>query len=377
MTNLFVRHSVTDFETWKSGFDDHGTVRREYGLTDVGLYRGADDPNDVTIILATDDVPRGEEFIASDDLRETMGASASCRRPTSGSRSRPDHDGNRHGEPNILSARGSARRPSSRRRPPVTSTARWTTSLRTWRRTSTPRSDGISTATRRCSRPSASTCRTGRLRRGPTPTQILSNETSALIRMVDTPELFGGELRILAAVDFADGKIVRWVDYWDSSSFDDDLYLQFRTPAEHFPTDLKDGDVATQATPDLVEPPRPRCRTPSPARMPRPRPRCSTPMSCSRTWRCVSRCSGGSRPWRISTGLSTTPRTVDRARCATSWAAATAAGSNGPRTPGRACRHHRDRTRRDGLVTRITSVYDSRQLAPDRSAALRAASFAP
>ncbi|HEY0518791.1 MAG TPA: hypothetical protein VGC84_04795 [Ilumatobacteraceae bacterium] len=33
-------------------------------------------------------------------------------------------------------------------------------------------------------------------------TGILSNETSALIHMVDTPELFGGELRILAAVDF-------------------------------------------------------------------------------------------------------------------------------------------------------------------------------
>ena len=47
-------------------------------------------------------------------------------------------------------------------------------------------------------------------------TRILSNETSALVHMVDTPELFGGELRILAAIDFADGKIVRWVDYWDS-----------------------------------------------------------------------------------------------------------------------------------------------------------------
>ena len=43
-------------------------------------------------------------------------------------------------------------------------------------------------------------------------TAILSNEHSALIHMVDTPELFGGELRILAAVDLADGKIVRWVD---------------------------------------------------------------------------------------------------------------------------------------------------------------------
>lgn len=83
-------------------------------------------------------------------------------------------------------------------------------------------------------------------------TGILAGETSALVRMTDTPELFGGELRILAAVDFADGKIVRWVDYWDSSSFDDALYDQFRTAAGSFPTELKEGQVATQAGPGLV-----------------------------------------------------------------------------------------------------------------------------
>lgn len=70
--------------------------------------------------------------------------------------------------------------------------------------------------------------------------------------MTDTPELFGGELRILAAVDFADGKIVRWVDYWDSSSFDDTLYEQFRTPADSFPRDFKESQVPTQAAPQLV-----------------------------------------------------------------------------------------------------------------------------
>jgi ketosteroid isomerase-like protein len=84
-------------------------------------------------------------------------------------------------------------------------------------------------------------------------TRILSGDTSALVHMVDTPELFGGELRILAAIDFADGKIVRWVDYWDSSAFDDALYAQFRTPADSFPMDLKDGQVPTVAAPELVE----------------------------------------------------------------------------------------------------------------------------
>ena len=73
MSNIFVRHPVTDYDAWKPGFDDHGTVRREYGLTDAGLYRGADDPNDVTIVMTTDDVARAQEFLASDDLRETMG----------------------------------------------------------------------------------------------------------------------------------------------------------------------------------------------------------------------------------------------------------------------------------------------------------------
>ncbi|MGH9188011.1 MAG: nuclear transport factor 2 family protein, partial [Acidimicrobiales bacterium] len=83
-------------------------------------------------------------------------------------------------------------------------------------------------------------------------TALFSNEHSALIHMVDTPELFGGELRILAAVDFADGKIVRWVDYWDATPFDADLYAQMRTPTGGFPTDLKDDVVITRATPELV-----------------------------------------------------------------------------------------------------------------------------
>ena len=82
--------------------------------------------------------------------------------------------------------------------------------------------------------------------------KILAGQESALVHMVDTPELFGGEIRFLTAVDFADGKIVRWVDYWDSSAFDAGLYAEFRTPAENFPSDLKDAQVATRAAAELV-----------------------------------------------------------------------------------------------------------------------------
>ena len=81
-------------------------------------------------------------------------------------------------------------------------------------------------------------------------TRVLANGDSALVHMVDTPELFGGELRVLAAIDLEDGRIVRWVDYWDASAFDPALYQQFRTPAEMFPRSL--GEVPTRADPALV-----------------------------------------------------------------------------------------------------------------------------
>ena len=77
--------------------------------------------------------------------------------------------------------------------------------------------------------------------------------TSALVHMTDTPELFGGELRILAALDFVDGKVVRWIDYWDGASFDGDLYAEFRTPAEAFPTDLRHEQVGSNAAPEIVQ----------------------------------------------------------------------------------------------------------------------------
>lgn len=72
MSTIFVRHQVADYDTWKPGYDDHQRTRREYGLTDAGLYRGVEEPNDVTIVLTTDDLARAREFLDSQDLKDTM-----------------------------------------------------------------------------------------------------------------------------------------------------------------------------------------------------------------------------------------------------------------------------------------------------------------
>ena len=79
------------------------------------------------------------------------------------------------------------------------------------------------------------------------PVRILGGPSSAVVAFTDTPELFGGELHLLGAVDLAEGKIVRWVDYWDSSGFERALFDSIRTPDDLFPTDFKDDAVAEGA----------------------------------------------------------------------------------------------------------------------------------
>lgn len=44
------------------------------------------------------------------------------------------------------------------------------------------------------------------------------------------------------------GKVVRWVDYWDSNTVPSELDTQFRTPAAKFPKDFKDAAVGEHAS---------------------------------------------------------------------------------------------------------------------------------
>lgn len=67
------------------------------------------------------------------------------------------------------------------------------------------------------------------------PIRILGDGGSAVVEFVDTRELFGGELHLLGSVDLEEGRIVRWVDVWDATSFDRDLFSQIATPDDAFP----------------------------------------------------------------------------------------------------------------------------------------------
>jgi hypothetical protein len=72
VSTIIIRHRVADFDAWKPVFDEHGSVRREHGLTDHAVLRDEDDPNVVTLLLGTDDTARAREFFGSEGLREAM-----------------------------------------------------------------------------------------------------------------------------------------------------------------------------------------------------------------------------------------------------------------------------------------------------------------
>ena len=72
MSHLFVRHTVENFDTWKSAYDEDAVNRQSFGLKEIALHRGAENANDVTAVFELESLARGREFAASDDLKETM-----------------------------------------------------------------------------------------------------------------------------------------------------------------------------------------------------------------------------------------------------------------------------------------------------------------
>ncbi|GAA3311174.1 hypothetical protein GCM10020295_80200 [Streptomyces cinereospinus] len=84
------------------------------------------------------------------------------------------------------------------------------------------------------------------------PVQLLGDTSAgAAIVMTNTPELFGGELRAIAIIDFLDDKVVRWIDYWDGRGFGADATVQLRVAADVFPDTLGVDTVTPRQDPAL------------------------------------------------------------------------------------------------------------------------------
>ena len=69
---VMVQHKVRDYDAWKSVFDEHQAVRTRHGATGHELYRGLEDPNEVTVVNQFPSLEQAQAFAADPSLREAM-----------------------------------------------------------------------------------------------------------------------------------------------------------------------------------------------------------------------------------------------------------------------------------------------------------------
>jgi quinol monooxygenase YgiN len=72
MATLFVRHKVSDYDSWKRVYDDFAPVRKERGVTGASVYRDASEPSTVIVTHQFNDLGSAKAFADSKELKEAM-----------------------------------------------------------------------------------------------------------------------------------------------------------------------------------------------------------------------------------------------------------------------------------------------------------------
>jgi quinol monooxygenase YgiN len=72
MAFQLVRHKVKDFAKWKPFYDQHGAARKAAGCKGARLFRTADNPNELVVLLEWDSVETAQKFAQSQDLRKIL-----------------------------------------------------------------------------------------------------------------------------------------------------------------------------------------------------------------------------------------------------------------------------------------------------------------
>lgn len=72
MANVLIRHSIEDYDAWKSAFDAHASTRMEFGSQGYRLFRSSEDPNELVMLFEWDSVENAHRFLEESDLRDVM-----------------------------------------------------------------------------------------------------------------------------------------------------------------------------------------------------------------------------------------------------------------------------------------------------------------
>jgi quinol monooxygenase YgiN len=78
---VIIRHKVANYRKWRAVFDAHGPARAVQGCQGVHVFRRADNPKELLVMLAWSDLGKARQFMVSEDLREMLAQAPVSDRP--------------------------------------------------------------------------------------------------------------------------------------------------------------------------------------------------------------------------------------------------------------------------------------------------------
>jgi hypothetical protein len=82
MTTMFVRHTISDYKTWRKVYDDFAAIQKAKGVTGQAVYQTADNSNDITVTHEFGSVDAAQAFAKSAELKSAMQGAGVVGAPT-------------------------------------------------------------------------------------------------------------------------------------------------------------------------------------------------------------------------------------------------------------------------------------------------------
>ena len=81
MPYQLIRLKVEDYARWRPVYDEHGATRGDSGCKGTHVFRNAENPNEIVILLEWDELENARQFIQSEALQEAMQRSGVADQP--------------------------------------------------------------------------------------------------------------------------------------------------------------------------------------------------------------------------------------------------------------------------------------------------------
>ncbi|VVB89971.1 Antibiotic biosynthesis monooxygenase [uncultured archaeon] len=72
MAYLMFRGKVKDYETWKPMFDGLADIRKEYGAKGGRLFRIADNPNELVVLMEWESIEKARKYTQSEHIKKAF-----------------------------------------------------------------------------------------------------------------------------------------------------------------------------------------------------------------------------------------------------------------------------------------------------------------